>query len=362
MNNYIKEFRDKDQVKKFSDILSKYTGKYVTIMEVCGTHTMALSRYGIRSIVSRNIRLISGPGCPVCVTPSDFINSALELAKKSDVIITTFGDMMRIPVGSMSLIKQKSLGGDIRILYSPFDALEIAKDNPSKKVVFLSVGFETTNPVIALTVQKANQLNLKNFYILTANKTIPNALKALICDESIKVDGFLYPGHVSAATGTNLYKEIAKEYGVPGVVAGFEPLDILNSIITLISTINSGQSTVTNTYKRVVEEEGNQKAMTVVNEVFEPCDAVWRGLGEIPQSGLRLKEKYRQFDARWQFELSDTYCEEPKGCKCGEILKGKISPKECPLFGSACTPDTPVGACMVSSEGTCAAFYSYEML
>jgi hydrogenase expression/formation protein HypD len=321
---------------------------------------MAIFKHGIRSILNPKIHLISGPGCPVCVTSQYFINAAIELADKEDIIITTFGDMLKIPGESQSLLDKKAEGSDIRIIYSPLDVLEIAVKNPDKKVVMLSVGFETTTPVIALAVIKAKERNIKNFYVLTANKTIPNALEALSADDSIKIDGYLYPGHVSAIIGTSFYKHIASVYKIPGVVTGFEAMDLLISIALLTKSINKLENRVYNTYNRVVKEEGNIIAVETMNRVFEKSDSIWRGLGTIRDSGLSLRQEYIEFDAWKIFDLKVYHSEDLNGCRCGDILKGKITPNECPLFMKLCTPENPVGACMVSSEGTCAAYYKYR--
>ncbi len=365
MNNFIDDFRNSEIARKMGSMLSSYRGRPVTIMEVCGTHTMAIFRYGIRALLPDGIRLISGPGCPVCVTPSYYVHAAVTLSQRDDVIITTFGDMMRIPAtagdGSRgeSLLSRKAQGNDIRIVYSPLDSLKIAAENPGKKVVFLSVGFETTVPVIALSVLKANEAGLDNFSVLSANKTVPEALKVLSVDSEIGVDGYLYPGHVSAIIGTGFYDEIAERYGIPGIVAGFEPLDVMHAIISLASNINNKKIVVENQYCRVVTREGNPVALEKMNEVFEARDAVWRGIGCIPGSGLQVRDKYSKHDAWKVFDLRQEAGNEPKGCLCGEVLKGKRTPKDCGLFGKACTPENPVGSCMVSSEGTCAAYYKY---
>lgn len=360
MSKFVDEFRDPELAKKLVSMLSSYKGRPVNLMEVCGTHTMSISRYGIRGLLPENINLISGPGCPVCVTPVSYINSAILLSGEKDVIITTFGDLMRVPGKSSSLLKEKGRGRDIRIVYSPLDSLKIAKDNPDKKVVFLSVGFETTTPVTALTVLRAREENIKNFCVLPANKTMPEALKILASDRDVKIDGFLYPGHVSAVIGTKYYEELAAALGIPGVVAGFEPLDILHSILRLVSNIKSGKAVVENDYTRVVASEGNPTAVQKINDVFEPCHSVWRGIGVIPGSGLKIREEYKDFDAGQFFDLDSSNDEEPEGCLCGEVLKGKVKPLSCKLFGKVCVPENPVGACMVSSEGTCAAYYKYE--
>jgi hydrogenase expression/formation protein HypD len=361
MVNYIDEFRNSEVSQQLSKVLSSYNGKPVTIMEVCGTHTMSIFKFGIRDILSKNIRLISGPGCPVCVTPSFYVNAAVELAKRDDVILTTFGDMMRVPGTKSSLLTERALGSDIRIVYSPLDSIKIAKENKDKNVVFLSIGFETTTPIAALSVLKAREEGVKNFSLLSANKTVPEALKVLSDDKDIGVNGYLYPGHVSAITGTSFYDEIARKYGIPGVVAGFEPLDMLNAIISLVNNINSKNIVVENQYSRVVPREGNPLAQEKVNMVFEACDSIWRGIGNIPNSGLQMREEFSGFDSWKLFDLNSNNNDEPKGCMCGDILKGKKIPSECKLFDKACTPENPVGACMVSSEGTCAAYYKYGL-
>lgn len=360
MGKYIDEYRNSEAALRLGQALSNYKGKPIKIMEVCGTHTMAIFRYGIRELLPDRIKLISGPGCPVCVTPAYFLNAAITLAKMKDVIITTFGDMMRVPGNDSSLLREKALGADVRIVYSPLDSLKVAKDNPDKRVVFLSIGFETTTPIAALTIINAKELGLKNFSVLSANKTIPEALKVLSMDKEIGVNGYLYPGHVSAIIGTSLYDEVAKDYGIPGVVAGFEPLDVMHGIISLAANINEEKPIVENEYSRIVKREGNPLAIEKMNFVFEPEDAAWRGIGIIPGSGMRIRDSFSELDAWKLFELSEDFGSEPKGCLCGEVLKGKKTPKECPLYGKVCTPESPVGACMVSSEGTCAAYYKYS--
>lgn len=359
MGNFIDEFRDSDTAQKMADILAAYDGRAVRLMEVCGTHTMSISRYGIRGLMPEKIRLLSGPGCPVCVTPGFFIDSAIELSRESDVVIATFGDLMRVPGSCSSLLKEKAEGGDIRIVYSPLDCIKLAAEMPDKKLVFLSVGFETTTPVSALSILKASEMDINNFSVLSANKTMPEALKLLASDKELGIDGFIYPGHVSAVIGTALYEELAEKYGVPGVVAGFEPLDVLNGIICLASIINDGKKVVENRYSRVVRSSGNPIAVEKMNEVFEPEDSVWRGIGCIPGSGLKIRDKYGRYDAWRVFGIEPGRWEEPKGCMCGDVLKGKATPVECRLFGTKCTPENPVGACMVSSEGTCAAYHRY---
>ncbi|MDP4179791.1 MAG: hydrogenase formation protein HypD [Bacillota bacterium] len=359
MNKLLSIFRDPELAVKLSKKLSDYEGEKVNIMEVCGTHTMCISRYGIRSMLPESINLISGPGCPVCVTPVYFINSAIELSEEKDIIITTFGDLMKVPGSKSSLLKEKAKGSDIRIVYSPLDAIKIAEENTNKKVVFLSVGFETTTPVTALTVLKAKEGGLKNFFVLSANKTMPSALKALALDEEVGVQGYLYPGHVSAIIGTKVYEDLALNYGICGVVTGFEPIDILHGILTLVSNINKKNKIVVNEYSRVVTDKGNEEAVKITDQVFWPCDSVWRGIGNLPQSGLNMREEFKEYDAWKVFNLNPSHKEENSGCLCGEILKGRKKPSDCKLYGKNCVPENPVGACMVSSEGTCAAYYRY---
>jgi len=360
MAKFIDEFRDSDTAKKMVNIINGYKGKPVNIMEVCGTHTMSVSRYGIRSILPPNIRLISGPGCPVCVTPTAFINTAIELSRFDNVIITTFGDIMRIPGSNSSLLQEKAEGRDIMIVYSPLDCIQISIDNPDKKVVFLSVGFETTTPAVALAITQAAEKGIKNFSVLSANKTMPEALKMLAADPDTKVDAFLYPGHVTAITGTKIYEQLAEKYNIPGVVSGFEPLDILYAVILCLRMLEKGEANIQNVYSRVVRNEGNPEALAKLYDVFEPCDAYWRGIGMIPGSGLKIKSNYSSYDAWKVFDLKPVDVKDPHGCICGHILKGTKIPSQCGLFGKACTPENPVGACMVSSEGTCAAYYKYE--
>ena len=359
MKNYIDEFRDKAVIEKIVESVNNYSGRNIKIMEVCGTHTMAISRYGLRSLLPKSIELLSGPGCPVCVTPTSYIDSATELADNKDIIVTTFGDMMRIPGNESTLLYKKAKGCNVQMVYSPLNAVDLARENPDKEVVFLSVGFETTTPVIALSVYKAKSEGIKNYSVLTANKTMPEAVKILADDEELGIDGFLYPGHVSAIIGTDFFSEVAYNMKKAGVVAGFEPLDILYSIDTLVKNINEGNITLENMYSRIVTKDGNKKAQQKMYEVFKPVDAVWRGIGMIPNSGLGLRDEYNMFDASKKFNIKQKNTAEPKGCLCGEVLKGKKRPLDCKLFKTRCTPENPVGACMVSSEGTCAAYYKY---
>lgn len=359
MNNYIDEFRDSSAAARLAEILAKYRGKNITLMEVCGTHTMSIARYGIRKLLPPGIRLVSGPGCPVCVTPQSYVDCAVKLAGMDGVIIASFGDMMRVPGSSSSLLKSRASGCDVRLVYSPLDCLKLAEQNPGKKVVFLSVGFETTTPITALAILKAKSEGIKNLLFLAANKTMPQALSLLAADSEAHIDGFLYPGHVSAVTGTGVYDEISQKYRIPGVITGFEPLDILHAVATLSELANRGEARAVNEYSRAVKPEGNPIAREKMYEVFEPADAYWRGLGTVPGSGLAIREKYRELDASVLLGAATPQVSEPAGCRCGEVLKGRISPNQCALFGKLCTPEKPVGACMVSTEGTCAAHYKY---
>ena len=331
----------------------------IRLMEVCGTHTVAIFRNGIRQMLPDKVELLSGPGCPVCVTPNSFIDTAIAYSRQSDVILTTFGDMLKVPGSKSSLLEAKSQGRDIRIVYSPLDSLKVAAENIDKKVIFLSVGFETTAPLAAATVKTAKQQGLKNFYLLTAHKVVPPALKALLLNNEAHVDGFLLPGHVSSIIGVQPYAFLSDSYHIPGVVAGFEALDILQSIYMLVKQIHEGEAKIENQYTRAVPKEGNPRAVCLLEEVFELADTEWRGMGMMPNSGLILGGDYRRYDALYALPVEVEKAGEAKGCRCGEVLRGAITPKECPLFGKVCTPESPVGACMVSVEGTCAAWFKY---
>ena len=331
----------------------------LTLMEVCGTHTMAIHQHGIRALLADGLRLISGPGCPVCVTPVDYINHALALSRRPGTIIATFGDMLRVPGTRSSLLEEKARGADIRTVYSPLDALGIAGGNPRHQVVFLGIGFETTTPTVAGAILQARKLGTDNFSILCAHKTMPAPMAALTADPELQVDGYLCPAHVSAIIGANAYRPLAEKYRVACVVTGFEPLDILQGIEMLIEQIVVGKPRVENQYRRYVDAGGNARARQLMETVFEPCDAAWRGLGRIPDSGMRLRKTFADFDAARRFDVPVEAAREPEGCLCGEVLKGKKGPRDCSLFGSRCTPQSPVGACMVSSEGSCAAEHKY---
>lgn len=354
---------EKQDIKKILKLIEKDSqklNKKINIMEVCGTHTMAISRFGIRSLLPEKIRLISGPGCPVCVTPISEIDKAMELSDIKDVIITTFGDMMRVPGTKTSLIKKKASGADIRVVYSPVDALDIAKKNQNKKIVFLGVGFETTAPLIASVVKQAKKENIKNFFVLPCFKIIIPPMKALLNDKDLNLDGFICPGHVSIITGAKIYESLVENYKIPCVIMGFEVMDILNGIHMIVRQIINNKPQVEIQYKRAVTMEGNLNAQNVLKEVFKESDSNWRGIGLISGSGLTFSDEYSDFDALKKFTFDISYSREPVGCRCGDVLKGKKIPFECPLFGKKCIPENPAGACMVSSEGTCAAYYKYE--
>jgi len=336
------------------DILKNYSGRPLRIMEVCGTHTHEIFRLGIRTLLSKNIELISGPGCPVCVTPPGYIDSAVELALKHNAVITTFGDLIRVPGSEMSLAGARSKGAQLKAVYSPLDAVEFAQNNPDKEVVFLAVGFETTTPSACLAVKRARSLNVKNFSILTANKTMPEAYKAL----KGSADAFLYPGHVHAIIGTQLCYDLMRD-SVSGVVAGFTAESVTQAIALIIEHSKKNQPFFDNAYTSVVKNEGNVAAQKLVASMMDSVDAAWRGLGVIPQSGLQLNSHWQEFDAvkRFGIEPTDGRCN--PGCRCGEVLRGICKPCDCPLFGKVCNPLNPVGACMVSGEGACSAFYQY---
>ena len=326
-------------------------------MEVCGTHTVAIFRAGLRQMLPENVELVSGPGCPVCVTPDDYMDKAIAYAKRSDTIITTFGDMLKVPGSKSSLMEAKAEGADIRIVYSPLDSIQVAKDNPEKKVIFLAVGFETTAPTAAATVLAAKQQGIVNLYMLSAQKLVPPALRALLDDPDVRVDGFILPGHVSVITGTEVFQFLVEEYRMPGVVTGFEPLQILRSLYRLMKQVTEGAARIENEYGSVVHSGGSPAAKHATDLVYEPADAAWRGIGVIPLSGLRMREAFKDYDIE---RLLDVPMGKNKlGCRCGEVLRGIVTPKECPLFGKACVPTHAIGPCMVSVEGVCAAWYKY---
>lgn len=331
----------------------------VRLMEVCGTHTVAIFRSGIRSILPPEVELLSGPGCPVCVTPTQEIDRAIELARKQEVILATFGDLMRVPGSTGSLVQVRGEGARIQVVLSPLDAVKIAIQETDKKVVFFGVGFETTSPAIAVAVKEAYRRDVKNFFLISAQRLIPPALRALLANGRTRIDGFILPGHVSVIIGSYPYDFIAKEFGISGIITGFESLDILQGIYFLLKQIKIGQARIGIQYTRAVRPEGNSHAREIMEEVFRTVPSNWRGLGVIPDSGLALREEFARFDARLLLNGLVEEVPPPPGCQCGEILQGIKRPVECPLYGGKCTPDHPVGPCMVSSEGTCAAYFKY---
>jgi hydrogenase expression/formation protein HypD len=331
----------------------------VTLMEVCGTHTHAIAAAGIRRLLPANVRLIAGPGCPVCVTPVEYVDRAEALARRADTIVCTFGDLMRVPSSTGSLEATCAGGGDVRVVYSPRDALQIVREHASKTVVFLGVGFETTVPTIAAALAEAEADGQANFLVLSGHKTMPAPLRVLAADPEVKVDAFLLPGHVSVIIGARAYAFLAAEYGKPAAIVGFTPTDVLRGIEALVTSLADARPEVINLYRRAVSDEGNVTARAAVARFFQASDAVWRGFGAIPASGLALRPGYAHRDAE-RIEVALPEPVEPAGCRCGEVLKGVIDPPECPLFGVSCTPSAAIGACMVSSEGTCAAWYRHE--
>jgi len=364
---YVDEFRDPEKAKVLlaeihvlADKLRKGKDRPLQIMEVCGGHTHAIFRYGIESMLPDAIELIHGPGCPVCVLPMGRVDDCVTLAELPNVIFTTFGDAMRVPGSKKSLLQAKSEGCDVRMVYSPLDSLKLAKDNPGKEVIFFALGFETTMPSTAMTVLQAEREGVRNFSLFCNHITIIPTVKAILDSPELTLDGFLGPGHVSMVIGNSPYNFIAEQYGKPLVVAGFEPLDVLHAIWMVLKQMDEGRSVVENQYSRVVPEDGNAVALDAIGRVFELREFFeWRGLGSIDHSGVRMREPYALYDAERKFAIKSIKIADPKSCQCGEVLKGVIKPWECKVFGTACTPETPLGALMVSSEGACAAYYQF---
>ena len=358
--DYQDDFRNKDLAGGLIERIHSLAGDLGTVklMEVCGSHTMAICRYGIRQLLPENLMLLSGPGCPVCVTPGNYIDKAVALARLPDVIVTTFGDMFRVPGSTSSLENEKANGAAVEVVFSPMDSVEMARDNPDKRVVFLGIGFETTIPAVAVAIKEAHSQGLRNHFVLCGHKTMPNALRALV-EGGTQVNGFICPGHVSAIIGTRPYEFLPQQHGIGCVITGFEPLDIVQGIHMLLAQIADGIPAAENQYTRLVRPEGNKVGQAMIAEVFDPADVEWRGLGVIPESGLRIKEEFAASDAERNIEFTPEPTVEKKGCKCGDILQGIKTPGDCPLFGIHCTPTAPVGPCMVSNEGCCGAAYKY---
>jgi hydrogenase expression/formation protein HypD len=357
---YVDEYRDPALAESLLRRIREAADRPVTLMEVCGSHTVAIHRSGIKRLLPPAVRLVSGPGCPVCVTSQADVDRSLSLAARPDVIFTTFGDMIRVPGTVRSLQEVKAQGGDVRVVYSPADSLDVARQNPGRNVVFFAAGFETTVPTVAATLLRAAREGLANFKVFSVHKLIPPAMRALLSMEDVRIDGFLSPGHVSVVIGADAYQFIPREFGKPAVIAGFEPVDVLQGILLLVEQLREGRAEVEIGYARTVTREGSPKARETADRVFRVEDSWWRGLGLIPGSGLGLRKEWRAHDARTlvEGEFRDDAGDLP-GCSCGAVLKGQIEPEECPLFGGACTPLTPVGPCMVSSEGSCSAHYKY---
>jgi hydrogenase expression/formation protein HypD len=357
---FIDEYQDTKLAKALARRIAQRSTKTIRLMEFCGGHTHAILRYGIRQIVPKTVELRSGPGCPVCVTANGDLDKAIALARLQGVIITTFGDMIRVPGSYSSLQKAKAEGADVRVVYSTIDAVEIAKANPRNSVIFIGIGFETTAPTIAASILEAQQEEIDNFYVLALNKLTPPVMKALLDSGETKLDGIVCPGHVSVIIGSHPYQFIPRDYGVACAISGFEPLDILLCIDNLVEQIGRGEPKVEIAYPRGVKPEGNKKARQLIEDVFEIGEANWRGIGSVPESGLKIREQYERFDADKAFSVSLKPSREPKGCRCGDVIRGAATPVECQLFKKVCTPESPIGPCMVSSEGACAAYYQYR--
>jgi hydrogenase expression/formation protein HypD len=362
---FIDEFRNKDLVQDLARrlaALAPLAPGPVIIMEVCGTHTMAAARFGLKSLLPPGVQLISGPGCPVCVTAPGDLDAFLALAERPGVVLASFGDMLRVPGSRYSLEARRAQGADVRVVYSPLDAVELARQNPEKEVVFFGVGFETTMPATAMAIRLAAEQGSVNFAVLCVHKTMPAALRALLASGEVRVSGLLCPGHVTTIIGASAYDFIPAEFRLPCAVTGFEPVDIMLGLEALLRQITSHRAWVANVYTRAVQAEPNPRARELLNEVFAVSDAEWRGLGVIPGSGVTIREKYARFDARARFpEVWESLAPPPpSGCRCGEVLRGVLRPDQCPLFDKACSPAQPLGPCMVSSEGACAAAYRYE--
>ncbi len=362
---FVDEYRDPVAAKAVLQRIEALADptRHYKFMEVCGGHTHTIYRHGIEHVLPANVELVHGPGCPVCVIPMGRIDDAIAVAKTPGVIFTSFGDMMRVPGGNGTLLEAKARGADVRFVYSPLDALQVAVDNPDRQVVFFAVGFETTAPSTAVTLLKARDDAVMNFSVFSNHVTIVPPIKAILDSPDLRLDGFLGPGHVSTVVGNHPYRFVTQDYGKPLVTAGFEPLDILQAIAMLLSQLREGRCEVENQYTRIVRDEGNPRALQFLAEVFELRPHFeWRGLGFIAQSALKLRDEFAPWDAELRFSVPGVRVADPKACQCGEVLKGVIKPWECKVFGTACTPETPIGTCMVSSEGACAAYYNFGRL
>lgn len=359
---YLSEYRDPELARALVERILATASRRWTLMEVCGGQTHTIVKQGINEVLSDAVEMIHGPGCPVCVTPLEQIDKALSLAARPDVVFTSFGDMLRVPGSDCDLLQVKARGGEVRVVYSPLDAVEIARANPDKEVVFFAVGFETTAPANAMAVWRARELGVENFSVLVSHVTVPPAMVAILEDPTCRVEGFLAAGHVCTVMGWEEYEPLAERYEVPIVVTGFEPLDILEGMWMAIRQLEEGRHEVENQYVRSVRREGNRRAQELVSKVFQVVDRAWRGIGTIPGSGLGLKPEFARFDAERRFELGHIHADEPPECRAGDVLRGQIKPFECPAFGDRCTPERPLGAPMVSAEGACAAYFNFGRL
>jgi hydrogenase expression/formation protein HypD len=356
---YITEFRSPELGEGLVARIRQRSKKKARFMEFCGGHTVTIFRYGIRQLLPPTIEMVSGPGCPICVTANADLDKAIALSQVPGVIIATFGDMLKVPGSRSSLEKAKAEGASVQTVYSTMDALALARANPNRSVVFLGIGFETTAPTVAASIVQAEEKGIKNYYVLSLHKVCPPVIRALLDSGEVEIGGLVCPGHVSAVIGSHPWEFIAKEYGIPCVISGFEPLDILQSVEMLVGQVEKGESKVEIAYKRGVRPEGNQPALRLMERVFEPSSARWRGMGEIAGSGLKIRKEYQRFDAEIAFDIKTAPAIEHKGCICGDILRGVKTPADCRLFAKACTPENPVGPCMVSAEGSCSAYYLY---
>lgn len=357
---FVDEYRDGEAVRLAASAIASVQTRPWTLMEICGGQTHSILKFGLDQLLPGKLTLVHGPGCPVCVTPLELIDQALEIAAKRDVIFTSFGDMLRVPGSRQSLLQVKASGGDVRIVYSPLDAVKLAEENRDRQVVFFAVGFETTAPANAMAVWRAHELELRNFTILCSHVLVPPAIDAILGAPDCRIEGFLAAGHVCTVEGTHDYEPLAAKYHVPIVVTGFEPVDLMTGILMCVTALEKGEANVENAYKRSASREGNPAARALVRRVFQTCDRAWRGIGVIPRSGLKLREEFKAFDAARRFDSGHIRTEEPKECIAGEILLGHKRPSQCGAFGAKCTPEHPLGAPMVSAEGACAAYFAYR--
>jgi hydrogenase expression/formation protein HypD len=357
---HVNEYRDPVVTRELAARIRDLSQKPVRFMELCGTHTMALARHGLHQMLPETVEMISGPGCPVCVTATEEIDRAVKLARTEGVTVATFGDLVRVPGSGNSLAVERAAGASVAVVYSPLDAVALAQKEPDRQVVFLGIGFETTAPTVAAAILMADEQCLKNFHVLSMHKLLPPALAALLGGPDLALSGFLCPGHVTTVIGISCYEPVAATHGFPCVVTGFEPADVLGGILMLVKQVEEGRSQVEIQYTRAVSPQGNPQAVALMERVFEPCDAPWRGLGPIPLSGLAIREEFGHLDASRRFDTQVPPATDHPGCRCGDVLRGLMKPPECKLFDTVCTPSAPLGPCMVSAEGTCAAWYKYR--